>query len=327
MASVTHRIRSIKQPYGGYLKRKDFHIVNFDDGIILHSNENIPPTTVGMTVDYLTRFMYVKHNRKAAFGISLKGAEVADAMNKLNGIESHELKRANGLLKHISGLTDKSVINVAKLTTYDSWLRAGRGFATPDDVNPDSNTIENIITMVKRGGKFLNDYGPVVDFDFTFEGGYTSVIDSGDGDYLTKDGLWDFKVVRRDDIKPANSLQILVYYLMGLHSFNNTNFVNLDKIGLFNPRLNKMSYINIKEIDENVISEVESKVIGYDHSPAGSKLKVKRDTDDYMWRYFVSIMYLSEHPEVSAETLDPVKFNAWFELKKDELRKEFDDCF
>ena len=73
MASVTHRIRSIKQPYGGYLKRKDFHIVNFDDGIILHSNENIPPTTVGMTVDYLTRFMYVKHNRKAAFDISLKG--------------------------------------------------------------------------------------------------------------------------------------------------------------------------------------------------------------------------------------------------------------
>ena len=88
-----------------------------------------------------------------------------------------------------------------------------------------------------------------------------------------------------------------------------------------------MSYINIKEIDENVISEVESKVIGYDHSSAGSKLKVNQDTDDYLWRYFVSIMYLSEHPEVSEKMYDPVKFNAWFELKKDELRKEFDDCF
>ena len=30
---------------------------------------------------------------------------------------------------------------------------------------------------------------------FTFEG-YTSIIDSGDGDFLTEDTLWDFKVFK-----------------------------------------------------------------------------------------------------------------------------------
>ena len=33
---------------------------------------------------------------------------------------------------------------------------------------------------------------------FTFDGAYTNVIGSGDGDYLTKDTLWELKVSKNE---------------------------------------------------------------------------------------------------------------------------------
>ena len=63
------------------------------------------------------------------------------------------------------------------------------------DTNPDSQTIENIRIMVNRSLEFWQKYGPVTVDGFTFEDeGYTETVDSGDGDYLTSDTMWDFKV-------------------------------------------------------------------------------------------------------------------------------------
>ena len=53
---------------------------------------------------------------------------------------------------------------------------------------------------------------------FTFEGGYTNIVSSGDGDYLTEDTLWDFKV-SKEEPKSKYTLQLLMYYIMGV-SFN-----------------------------------------------------------------------------------------------------------
>ena len=59
------------------------------------------------------------------------------------------------------------------------------------ELNPGDKVLENIITMVDRSISFWNEYGPIVMSGFTFEGGYTPVISTGDGDYLTKDTIWD----------------------------------------------------------------------------------------------------------------------------------------
>lgn len=56
MYSVTRRIRETKQPRGGYIKPSSMMKTEFDDGVILHENENISPSITGMAVDYLTRF-------------------------------------------------------------------------------------------------------------------------------------------------------------------------------------------------------------------------------------------------------------------------------
>lgn len=73
MYSVTKRISMIKQPRGGYINKKDFVVIQFEDGIKLNENENINAGLVGLAVDYMTRFM-MGTKREVAFSISLIGA-------------------------------------------------------------------------------------------------------------------------------------------------------------------------------------------------------------------------------------------------------------
>lgn len=186
MYSVTGRIRVIKQPRGGYISRKQFTVSSLDDGIDLNENENINPSLIGLVVDYMTRFL-MGALKEEAFEISLLGAEIAkDNFN------------AYRLLDKIKGLDYESVDSACKLVGYDVCFRAGMmGYKSVEEIKPDIKTINNIVTMIRRSLHFWNEYGPIVKDGFTFEGGYTPVISTGDGDYLTKDTLWDFKVSKK----------------------------------------------------------------------------------------------------------------------------------
>ena len=56
MASVTARIKEVKQPRGGYIKPSQFEQIVYDDGIKFEK-ENLHASIIGMVVDYLTRYM------------------------------------------------------------------------------------------------------------------------------------------------------------------------------------------------------------------------------------------------------------------------------
>lgn len=278
MASVTSRINAVKQPRGGYIKPSEFDSIVFDDGITLNATENVHGVLVGMTVDYLTRFA-MGTNVLEAFKISLKGADVAEEF----GVEKSK-SVAFELINGITGLDEKSVINACKLVSFDAWLRNPSGAMMAkrfSEINPDKETVENIQTLVKRGIKFFEKYGPIIKDGFSFEpiesndkaygkrfrfgegsyGGYTATVDSGDGDFLTSDTLWDFKVSKS---KPTNkhTLQLLMYWIMGLHS-GQTIFRSIKKLGLFNPRLNTVYLLDVTNISANTIKAVEDEVICY----------------------------------------------------------------
>ena len=70
MYSVTQRIKTIKQPYGGYVKPSSFEIISLEDGFELYENENIYTTLIGLAVDYLTR-MQTGTKKEDAFRVSL----------------------------------------------------------------------------------------------------------------------------------------------------------------------------------------------------------------------------------------------------------------
>ncbi|MCU5712630.1 hypothetical protein P9W89_04950 [Bacillus cereus] len=250
MVSVTGRIAKTKQPRGGYIKPKDFNIIELNDGIDLHEEENIHSTLIGLAVDYLTRFT-TGTSLEQAFKISLRGA------SKVN-----EGDYAEELLNGIIGLDDNSIENACKLVGFDTAFRAGIAHYKPvHTIQPDFSTISNIRTMVERSRTFNDNYGPIVKDGFTFEGGYTQLISSGDGDFLTETTLWDFKVSKS---APTNkhTLQLLIYYLMGIHSIH-SEFEQIENLGIFNPRLNKVYLLPISTISNEIINEVNTTVIGY----------------------------------------------------------------
>jgi hypothetical protein len=115
--------------------------------------------------------------------------------------------------------------------------------------------------MVNRSIAFWKEYGPIVWAGFTFEGGYTDVISSGDGDYLTVDTLWDFKVSKLEP-KSIHTLQLLVYYLMGSHSLR-SEYLGVKRLGIYNPRLNAVYTLEVENIPKEIIEEVSTEVIGY----------------------------------------------------------------
>lgn len=115
--------------------------------------------------------------------------------------------------------------------------------------------------MVDRSVSFFEEYGPVVLDGFTFEGGYTETVDAGDGDFITSDTLWDFKV-SKDEPKPAHTLQLLMYHIMGLHSIHK-ELHGIARLGIFNPRLNKVYLKPVSEIPDKIIEEVEREIIRY----------------------------------------------------------------
>lgn len=249
MASVTQRIKEIKQPYGGFLKPSEFKKIQFEDNVNL-KEENIHSSLVGLTVDYMTRYV-MGTPAKEAFKISLMGAKMIDD-------SAYSLE----LLKNITGFDSKSIYNACKLVGYDVCYRAGvKGYKDVRTINADDNTINNIKIMIDRSIKFFEKYGPVIKDGFTFWGGYTRTIDSGDGDFLTSDTLWDFKV---SSTLPTSShtLQLLIYYIMGKHSVH-SEFDNINKLGIFNPRLNCVFVQDVEKIPSDTIELVSEEIIGY----------------------------------------------------------------
>lgn len=249
--SVTQRIKQIEQPRGGYINPKMLNAVSIGEGIeMLNPEENIHASLVGLAVDYLTRFM-LGEKAKNAFRISIKGARIIG-----------ETGKAAKLVAGVKGLDNKSITNAVKLSGFDVCFRAGiMGYRPVDKINPDKQTLDNIRTMVERSLKFFEQYGPKVLDGFTFEGGYTDIVNTGDGDFITSDTLWDFKVSKLP-VKKEHTLQLLMYWRMGLHSMH-SEFNTVKYLGIYNPRMNYIYRIAVSDIPADVIIEVERKVIGY----------------------------------------------------------------
>lgn len=272
LPTVTKRISNVKQPRGGYVNKKIFTKIELLDGINLAPSENILPTLTGLVVDNLARFMWGFPKDKA-FEISLMGANCLDMYNikyGLNDDEDSAVDCAKNLLSHIEDLDDLSIINACKIVGYDVCYRAGAFRHQPiEGINPDKDTISNIRTMVQRCINFSSKFGDIIQVGFTFsKKAYTNLICAGDGDFLTKDTMWDLKVSKFDLNKcvKANewTLQLLIYYLLGCHSVDEyPEFGHIEKLGIYNPRLNEVYMANISDIPKTVIHEVETEVIGY----------------------------------------------------------------
>lgn len=248
--SVTQRIKTVKQPRGGFLNPNLFEETVLDSPDDLAPVENIHASLVGLAVDYLTRFM-TGSPVDEAFEISFKGAKLAKRTDT-----------AHQLLSRIKGLDDDSIIAAAKLVTYDACHRNGYFDSNAvNSVNPDTDTCSNIRIMVNRALHFFDLYGPKTQDTMTFEGGYTHTVNAGDGDFMTADTLWDFKVSKKKPTKD-HTLQLIMYWRMGLHSIH-PEYKNVRYLGIFNPRLNTVYRYEVNRLPEETIEFVDYDIIVY----------------------------------------------------------------
>lgn len=257
--SVTRRVSQVKQPRGGYVNPRLMDVRRLGAGLdALGPSESVHPSLVGLAVDYLTRFAEGSPAADA-FAISMRGAALCDAANGVVGVAEAE---ARELLGRIRGLDDASVEAALKLVGNDAAFRQGVEHRVPPaSIAPDSGTIGNVREMVGRSASFFDAYGPAVLDGFTLEGGYTGLVTSGDGDFLTKDAVWDFKVSKHP-VKKEHTLQLLMYWRMGLRSVH-PEFSGVKRLEIYNPRRNEVSTIEIASIPAEVVEEVEREVIGY----------------------------------------------------------------
>lgn len=217
-------------------------------------DENVHPILVGIAVDYLTRFMSGTPVSKA-FATSYCGA--------LSILEDPDFYGMQ-----IKGLDGCSIIAAIRLAGFDTIYRTGRKSYRPvEGIEPNTATIENVRSMVETGSEFLKQYGPVISDGLTFEGGYTDTVQTGDGDFMTADTLWDFKCRVKPPTK-EETLQIVMYWLMGLHSVHSDRCRNIRHLIFFNPRLGNIYTLDVTDISAEILHEIEITVIGYSENKA-----------------------------------------------------------
>lgn len=260
MLSVTSRIATITQPRGGYIPNALFSQTQYNDNQILQLVEPDDKNLLslqGIAVDYLTRYMLFG-NKMKAFHISFLGASKLD--------EAYENNEATNnfseLLSRIVGIDDESISIACQIVGYDVAYRMGINFYKDvNEIKVPQSMVFNIRIMVNRGVEFLRQVGPVVSDELTFEGGYTGLVSSGDGDYLTSNMLIDFKV----SMKPFSSkwsLQLLMYYLLGIHSIH-AEYQSVSLLCVFNPFENRSYTISLLDISDETKYKVSNEVLGY----------------------------------------------------------------
>ena len=253
---------------------KCFDKVLYADGKELAEEENVGPGTVGTAIDCLTRVLFGAKPEEA-FSISLAGAKV---MESVWYVDNAKATCSALVAKTKAGDTNEAITAACQLAgCFDACYRSGH-FKQPEELAPDDSTISNIRIMLERCRTFIEDqYGPVLLSGFTFEGGYTDIVSYGDGDFLLAGGLFDFKTMKGNP-SPKHSLQLLMYYLMGLAS-DHPEFKNVSRIGFFNPRLNIVYTLDTAAIPEEVLREVSIEIIGYNEVPEGAGRKPNTKAD------------------------------------------------
>ena len=260
MLSVTQRIDTVSQPQGGYIPNKLFMQTQYEDYkelLPIHTEDKKLLTLQGTAVDYLTRYMLFS-DKQNAFHISILGAKKLDEAYENNESVIH----INKLLDKITGLDDDSIRAACQIVGYDVAYRMSiRLYKDVDTIAIPDEMVLNIRVMVNRCLEFLRIVGPVISDELTFEGGYTKLVSSGDGDYLTADTLIDFKVSNKS-FSNKWSLQLLMYYLLGLHSVH-LEYQSVSQLCVFNPYENRSYIIQLTNVSDETKYKVSHEVLGY----------------------------------------------------------------
>ena len=250
--TVTSRIATIVPPKGGYVPMTLLSETVTDEPVL-----TIPSTlrtdVVGQCVQYYATFLYTGDSSKAT-EVSRMGLMRMTEEQREEYLDLCSRLSREGDERHRIGI-------MYAISSYDELFRSGR--FTKGPVGPDitDDEADVLLEASKRVVAFMVRH-PVTGIEVDFPGAYTECICAGDADIICRDCLWDVKVSKYPPTRD-NLLQVLVYYLMGMHSNEASRYEGMERIGIYNPLLGREYTVELSHISEDVKEDVRRKVIGY----------------------------------------------------------------
>lgn len=228
----------------------------FTGGIHPGEPENVAPWIVGTVVDYLSR-MVLTGDKAKAFYISFMFKRDIYLQRYQAEFYKDACQWADNCLKGITGLDDNSITEACRLVCCDQLYRTGAPSACMECVKelrehrPDEITLNHIRAMVERcvdffKGKTVTETGFVVKSERIH----------GDGDILTKTGLWDIKT-SKGAITRKDKLQVLLYWCVGLQT-DEDKFSRIKTLGIYNPRQDFSWGLDISQLPEDLVNGLKS---------------------------------------------------------------------
>jgi hypothetical protein len=271
MSSVSQRITEIMPYLDENMFRldnliADVHYLGEGQYYLQWRKEVLEPWEMSLLVNYASRY-FLMNNPDSTFSLAIntykyvrdRSDQFGDVFTYINNLKIDNMEYSIPLINEII-----KYIFLFRGDNYSSIC-----LNNVKDVKMDEDTLKNVIDMVKRVVKYFKNDLILYD-NLTFEGGYTNDVDSGDTDFVTKDCIWNFKVLR-GELYPKHILQLLMYYIMAKHA-GGERYESITKAGIINPRLNKVYIFDIEGAWKknlrmrDVLRQVEQHALNYSFS-------------------------------------------------------------
>ena len=266
MSVIKQMKGQLHQPHGGLIKSNWFEQIDLSSENKLYDAENGFPTCIAVTVERLSRYFIEndKNRKRKIFNFVDSGIfhaaiseMVSDKRAKFDELFEKHVKHTRNLKSKIKDLNIESIKATYELMSYDV-LSPDRFFL--EDISAiNDETFKNIEIMVQRTLNFFE--GQKVNCGLPFSN-CGDIITGGETDFITDDTLYDMKVYRKAILNKDHKLQIVIYWILGLHSGYKEQFEKIKKLSIFNPRLNVVWVLDVSDIPNEVIKFIEAKVIG-----------------------------------------------------------------
>ncbi|MDO4220188.1 MAG: hypothetical protein Q4D22_03095 [Candidatus Saccharibacteria bacterium] len=264
------------QSRGGFIHPKDMAESSFDEDkfslytyaqLVETSYIGIPPSSLGTLFDYLLRTeMYISSGVETmdaimnSFFTSVKGATRVNEFDKvrdlmINLYDCYNRKKENY----------RKIVSLAvQLVRYDTAFRSGYFDPNEKPYKVAEEEASIIDYMLKATQIYLMTHEKITRLGVSFNAIGAKNCAPSDADLLGEDALIDIKLIRKEPTS-QHTLQLLLYYIMGLHEYHD-EFVGVKYLKVLNPRKGKIYSYDIAKIDIDTLKHVEKNIMGYNES-------------------------------------------------------------
>lgn len=288
MNSVTDTIKKINQPDGGYLPLSLFEETTYKDNEKIICS--IKPLYVGKVIDDIIHEI-IRSDYRNIFRSEIIGYE--SRVDWFTNAFATSTKKAKTKMRHqiIEEDLEKHVeieymLSKLKLYAYDNDIKNMLNYtygivqysiwhdnfeyvskkATVESSRPKGLSKADLARLQRLVSRTLlwlqSSYKDRIIPDYKFyPNGYSDLIKYGVGDFVCDKTLYDIKCIK-DDPTIENTLQLLMYYCMGIHS-NNKLYSGIEHLGIYSPVLNKKWVASVDNISKELVDFVNTNIISY----------------------------------------------------------------